>query len=151
MTPMQDTFEAIAKYGPQYLPIIVAIAVIVFTKTYVYKGMVPESMLKDQMEREKTFMREQADQQKGIIEGAKDIENRLEEIVRQLESLTKKVSEEIREGNIRITSLERYLSDQMGEMNDLTKSIQHLAFQCERHRKGIPETQVFLQERSPSS
>ena len=78
-----NAWEAFFKYAPQYLPIVAAIAVIIFTRTYVYKGMVPESMMTNQLERERA-----------IVEGAKDIENRLEEIVRQLEALTKKVSEE---------------------------------------------------------
>jgi peptidoglycan hydrolase CwlO-like protein len=136
-----EIFDAIAKYGPQYLPILVAILVIVFTKTYVYKGMVPEKMLKDQIQREQQMLKDQVEREHNIVEVGKDLENRLEEIVRQLESLTQKISEEIGENNQRIASLERFLSDQLDAIRELT-------YNFEKHRKGIPDTQVFQKERS---
>lgn len=124
-----DFWEAIAKDAPQYLPIIAAIAVIIFTRTYVYKGMVPESMLQGQIERERA-----------IVEGAKDIENRLEEIVRQLEALTRKVSEEVRANTERLASLEHCMSDYLTEFNELNHNF-------ELHRKGVPPTEVFRKPR----
>jgi len=152
-----DFWEIAAKYGPQILPILIAILVIVFTKQYVYRGMVPENMLSDQITREKELLKEQSEREnkrvleqsardKQVIETAKDLEQHLEEIVFQLQSLTTKISEELGENNQRITGLERFLSEQIDVIREHSKEIQKLSFQCEKHRKGIPETQVFRKE-----
>jgi hypothetical protein len=109
-----DIWEIAAKYGPQIIPVLIAILVIVFTKQYVYRGMVPETMLSNQVDREKTLLKEQSDREKAlfkeqsdrehkrileqsardkqVIEMAKDLEQHLEEIVFQLTSLTTKIS-----------------------------------------------------------
>jgi len=135
-----DTIDLIVKYAPQYIPIVAAFLVILFTRNYIYRGMVPQAMLDDQIAREQERLVEQITREKQIIETAKDIEQHLEEIVYQLSSLTKKVSEEITENNARITSLERFLSDEIDVVRGLSDRIQDLAFQCERTRKGIPDT-----------
>ena len=154
-----EVFDIAAKYGPYVIPVLLSILVIVFTKNYVYKGMVPEDMLSKQIDREKAMIKEQSDlEQKRVKEQsdlfqqiltmAKDLEQNLEEIVFQLQSLTTKVSEEIGENNERITGLERFLSDQLDVIRDHSKTIQHLAFQCEKHRKNIPDTEVMRKERN---
>jgi hypothetical protein len=134
-----DLWESFAKYAPQYLPLLGAILVILFTRNYVYKGMVPESILNSQLERESKRLQEQSARDKQIIEGAKDIEAHLEELVRQLEALTLKVSAEIGENNVRVTSLERFLSDQIDAIRDLTAN-------CERHRREILNPHLFNKE-----
>jgi len=143
-----ETFDLIVKYAPQYIPIAAAFLVIIFTRNYIYKGMVPQTMLDDQVNREQERLIEQIAREKQIIETAKDLEQHLEEIVYQLGSLTKKVSEEISESNSRITSLERFLSDEIEAIHQLSDKIQSLAFQCEKHRKGIPDTTVYRKERT---
>lgn len=136
-----DTIELVSKFAPYFIPIIISFGVIAMSRNYIYKGMVPEAWLNTQIERERATLREQSDREKAIIEGAKDIEVRLAEIVRHLESFTKKVSDEIRQSNERITSLEHYLSDQRDDFHELTSSIKTLSFECEKHRSGIPGTQ----------
>lgn len=135
-----EILEGIAKYAPQYLPIVAAFLVILFTRQYIYRGMVPQEMLDAQVARERETLQTQTERERQIIETAKDLEQHLEEIVFQLGSLTKKVSEEITENNARITSLERFLSDEIDVVRSLSDRIQELAFQCERTRKGIPDT-----------
>ena len=134
-----DALESFAKYAPQYLPLLGAILVVLFTRNYVYKGMVPESILNSQIERERSWMKEQMNRDKQIIEGAKDIEKHLEEVVRQLESLTMKVSAEIGDNNTRVTSLEHFLSDQIDAIRALTEN-------CQQHRREILETLPQLKE-----
>jgi peptidoglycan hydrolase CwlO-like protein len=137
---MVEFFEVMGTAAPYYLPILAAILTIVFTKAYVYRDMIPQKMLDDQIAREQTRLTEQADREKSIIEGAKDIENQLDKIDKHLETLVKKVSEEIRANTDRIGSLERFMSDFIGEVNNL-------AHQCEMHRKGVPGTEVYRQPR----
>jgi len=137
-----ETFDVIVKYAPQYIPIAAAFLVIIFTRNYIYKGMVPQTMFDEQLTREQDRLTEQIAREKQIIETAKDLEQHLEEIVFQLGSLTKKVSEEITETNTRITALERFLSDEIEVIRELGARIQELSFQCERTRKGIPDTTI---------
>lgn len=136
---MAEFFDIIGQASPYLLPVLAAIGTIIFTKNYVYKDMIPESMLARQLSREHALLADQVERERNIVEVAKNLENRLEEIVKQLESLTKRVSEEVRENNDRIASLERYLSDQL-------EAIRELAYNCEKHRKGIPDTAVFRKE-----
>ncbi|MGD9125749.1 MAG: hypothetical protein PVH19_00085 [Planctomycetia bacterium] len=155
-----DTVEAFAKYAPQYLPLLGAIMVILFTRNYVYKGMVPEKLINDQVEREKTILKEQSEREQqrlkeqaqrdlNLAEIAKDLEQHLEEVVYQLQSLMKKVSDEIGESHARISSLEAHISQQMDVIRDQSKTLQQLTFQIEKARKGIPDTQIHRKERHP--
>jgi len=138
---MENMLESFAKYAPQYLPLLGAVLVILFTRNYVYKGMVPEALLNSQLEREIAWMREQMDRDKQIIEGAKDIEKHLEELVRQLEALTLKVSSEIGENNVRVTSLERFLSDQIDVIRELTAN-------CQEHRRELLQHYTTRKEKT---
>lgn len=136
---MDNVFESFAKYAPQYLPLLGAILVVLFTRNYVYKGMVPEGILNAQVDRERVWMQSQMDRDRQVIEGAKDIEKHLEELVRQLEQLTLKVSSEIGENNSRVSSLERFLSDQIDAIRSLTDN-------CERHRRDFLEPYILQKE-----
>ena len=164
-----DPWDIIAKSAPFLLPVVGAIAVIIFTRKYVYDGMVPESMLTAQLNREKTLMKEQADREQQrlreqaareekrltdqaerdqtMLKTAKDLEQNIEELVYQGRSMTEKVSAEMTAINERITSLERFLSDYMDALREHTDAIQQLTFQCEKHRKKIPETSTITKER----
>lgn len=144
---MGEIGEFFAQYAPQYLPIIAAILTIIFTKNYVYRGMVPENMLTQQLEREKAMLQEQNARDMQVLDAAKDLEQNLETIVYQLQNLTKKVSDEIGESNARITGLERFLSDQIDAIRTMTNGIKDLAWQCEKHRKEIPDTEIFRERR----
>ena len=85
---MGEEVSFLAKYAPYYIPILSAIILIIFTKNYLFRGMISADMHKEQVDREGE-----------IVKVQENVSNRLEEIVRQLESLTKKVSEEIRENS----------------------------------------------------
>lgn len=108
---MQD-FKLISDFAPYLVPFLGAIIIIIFTKQYLFRGMVSADMYKDQLEREKE-----------LIKTNETIANQLKEIIRQLENLTKKFSNEIRETNERTTSLEHAMSDYLDELRDLTKTI----------------------------
>ena len=64
----------------------------------------------------------------------------LQEIARQLEGLTKKVSDEITENTDRLRSLEAAMSDYL-------EAFRELNYNFEKHRKGIPDTEVFRQSK----
>jgi hypothetical protein len=90
-------------------------------------------------------------QEKERIQVQTEVSATLQEIARQLESLTWKVSKEIKEitdrvgkeigdNTDRLRSLEVAMSNYLDEFRDLN-------YNFEKHRKGIPDTEVFLQER----
>lgn len=126
---MGEESNFVVKYAPYYIPIIAAIAIIIFTKKYLFQGTISIAI------HEAQILREQA-----IITVQEGVSNRLEEIVRQLESLTKKVSEEIRENTERVRTLELVFSDNID-------AVRELSLNCEKHRKNIPDTEVFQQSR----
>ena len=123
---MGEEVGFLAKYAPYYIPILSAIILIIFTKNYLSRGMISVDVHQSQVDRERE-----------IIKVQENVSSSLQEIVRQLESLTKKVSEEIRENTERVHTLELVFSDNI-------EAIRELALNCEKHRKNIPETEVFL-------
>lgn len=126
---MGEEATFLTKYAPYYIPILSAIILIIFTKNYLFRGMISVDMYKQQVDREGEIVK--------VQEG---VSNRLEEIVKQLESLTKKVSEEIRENTERVRTLELVFSDNIDAVRELSAN-------CEKHRKNIPDTEVFTQPR----
>jgi hypothetical protein len=126
---MGDEATFLAKYAPYYIPILSAVILIIFTKNYLFRGMISVDVHQAQVDRERE-----------IIKVQETVSNRLEEIVRQLESLTKTVSEEIQENTDRVRSLELVFSDNID-------AVRELSLNCEKHRKGIPDTEVFQQPR----
>lgn len=123
---MGTEISLIAQYGPAFAYLAAAIMVIIFTKNYLFKGMISTEMHRDQVEREKDF-----------VGAAKENAGHLEEIARQLENLSKKVSEEIREMGNRVHTMELVFSDNIDAIRELSSN-------CEKHRKNIPDTEVFL-------
>lgn len=124
------------KYAPYYVPILAAILLIIFTKNYLFKGMISTEMHEKLLDREGdmvTAMRESA--------------SHLDKISQQVESITRKSSEEIKEQSDMIRTVLQDVADGLRTLEDVIKQ---LAFQCEKHRKNIPETEVFLQQRKKS-
>lgn len=119
----------LAKYAPYYIPILSAIILIIFTKNYLFRGMISADMHEKQLDRERDF-----------VGATKEAAGHLEEISRQLEGLTKKVSEEIKEMADRVRTLELVFSDNIDAIRELSTN-------CEKHRKNIPDTEVFQQPR----
>ena len=126
---MGEESNFVVKYAPYYIPIIAAIAIIIFTKKYLFQGTISIDIHQAQIIREQQ-----------IIAVQETVSNRLEEIVKQLENLTKKVSEEIRENTERVRTLELVFSDNID-------AVRELALNCEKHRKNIPDTEVFTQQK----
>jgi hypothetical protein len=73
----------ITQYAPYLIPFLGVLILIVFTRKYLFLGMVSTEMHTAQVERERD-----------IIKVQETVSKNLEEIVHQLENLTKKVSEE---------------------------------------------------------
>jgi hypothetical protein len=124
-----DMIDLLVSYAPSYLPWLAVLFLILFTRDHLYKGMISAEAHKEQLAREREF-----------IAAQRDYVASLQEIARQLESLTMKVSEEIGQTTARLASLERFMSDFIGEFNTLNHSF-------ELHRKGVPPTEVFRQPR----
>jgi hypothetical protein len=129
---MEPEVNLIAQYGPAFAYLIAAVLVIVFVRNYLFRGMVSDEIHREQVEREKDF-----------VGATKEAAVHLEEIGRQLESLSKKVSEEIREMAERMRTLELVFSDNIDAIRELSSN-------CEKHHKNIPDTEVFLQQRRKS-
>jgi hypothetical protein len=126
---MGEEATFLAKYAPYYIPILAAIVLIIFTKNYLFKGTISTELYREQVTREGE-----------LVKGTETVSNRLEEIVKQLESLTRKVSEEIRENTDRLQAVETIQIDTVSVLKDL-------AFTCEKHRKNIPDTVEFREAR----
>ena len=121
--------EFIVKFAPYYVPFIAAIIIIIFTKNYLFRDMVDSTMFQKQIERERE-----------IAKAIADNSHQLEEICHHLENLTKKVSAEIGESSEEMKGLQVQISK-------LVETIRVLAYNCEMHRKQVPDTEVFLQNR----
>lgn len=119
----------LVKYAPYYVPILAAILLIIFTKNYLFRGMVSDDQYKDMLMRERE-----------LVKAQETTASNLQEIASLLSSLTKKVSEEIGQNTDRLRSLEAAMSDFLEQMRDLN-------YNFEMHRKGVPGTEVFLKER----
>lgn len=122
---MGEEATFLAKYAPYYIPILSAIILIIFTKNYLFRGMISVDVHQSQVDRERE-----------IIKVQETVSNRLEEIVRQLENLTKTVAEEIKENSERVRTLELVFSDNID-------AVRELSMNCEKHRKNIPDTGDF--------
>lgn len=124
-----DEANFLVKYAPYYIPILAAILLIIFTKNYLFKGMISDDQYKDMLTRERE-----------LVKAQETTASSMQEVVAHLESLTKKVSEEIGGNTDRVRSLELAMSDFLEQMRELN-------YNCEMHRKGVPATEVFLQAR----
>jgi hypothetical protein len=133
VTPMETEFAFFSKYAPYYIPFLGALLLIIFTKNYLFRGMVSIDMHQAQIERERELIRVQ-----------ESFSNRLEEIVKQLENLTKTVAEEIRANTERLHTIELVFSDNID-------AVRELSINCEKHRKGIPDTEKFTTSRDQRS
>jgi hypothetical protein len=109
---MTEETKLISELAPALGYVLGAILLIIFVKKYLFLGMVPTEMHTAQLARERD-----------IITVSETIANHLDEIVRQLESLTKKVSEEIGNNTERLSSLERAMSDYLDAFQDLNNDL----------------------------
>lgn len=123
---MSPEVELIKAVFPALLNLIAMIAVIAYTKKALFQDMVSKEHLQSQIDVNREF-----------VGATKEASSHLEEIGRQLESLSKKVSEEIKEMGDRMRTLELVFSDNID-------AIRELSINCEKHRKNIPDTEVFL-------
>jgi hypothetical protein len=124
-----NVMDLLVKYAPYYLPLLAALVIILFTRDHLYKGMMSIEVYKEQVERERQ-----------IVSAQKDNNSSLAEIVRQLESLTMKVSEEIGKNTERLGSMERFMSDFLTEFNQLNHNF-------DLHRQGKPPTRGYRKPR----
>lgn len=109
---MIEETKLISQLAPVLAYFLGAILLIIFVKKYLFVGMVPTEMHTEQLSRERD-----------IIKASEAISIHLDEIVRQLESLTKKVSEEIGNNTERLSSLERAMSDYLSAFKDLNDDL----------------------------
>jgi hypothetical protein len=126
---MNPEIEIIKAAAPALLNLIAMIAVIAYTKKALFHDMVSKEHLQSQIDINRDF-----------VGATKEASAHLEEIGRQLENLSKKVSEDIKEMGDRVHTLELVFSDNIDAIRELSSN-------CEKHRKNIPDTEVFLQQR----
>jgi hypothetical protein len=111
LCPMED-IKLLIQFAPYLIPFLGAIILIIFTKQYLFRGMISAEMYKEQLERERD-----------VVKANEAIANQLQEISKQLEGLSKKFSSEIKATDERTTGLEHAMSDYLDEMRDLTKQL----------------------------
>ena len=116
-----DEFKTISQYAPYLLPFLGAVLVIVFTKKYLFTGMISTDMHKEQITREIDLVKVQ-----------EKISGQLQEVVKQLENITRKTSEDIRSNNGRMSSLERSTADYIDEYHELNKVLLKESIERER-------------------
>lgn len=125
--------ELITKLVPALGSVIATIMLIIFTRTYLYKGMISAEMHEKQIQREIDLI---AASQKVATEMCQ-ITKELQELKREL---PKTVSDKIGQLTERVRSLEFAMSDFLDQIRELND-------QFEKHRKNIPDTGVFLAQR----
>lgn len=121
---MQEA-EWIAKYAPQFISFVAVILLIIFIKNYLFKGVIPADQYERQLTREQAF-----------ITATQSAATNLGDISKQLEGITKKVSEEIGQNTERIRTLEMVISDFLDEFRELNR-------QFDRYRHNIPDTERY--------
>lgn len=122
LAELMEESKFITQYTPYLVNFLGAIVIIIFVKKYLFAGMVSETIHNSQVERERE-----------LIKGTELISNKLKEIVKSLEALTQKVSEEIGQNTERLRSLEMAMSDYLDAFRELNDNF-------EKHRKNIPDT-----------
>lgn len=137
MTPELDF---IAKYAPSLGVLVAVVMLIAYTKRTLFQGMVSKEMFDTQLAREAEF-----------VTATKEAGAHLEEISRQLEGITHKQSESVKEQTDTIRDLLTDVAERLRTLelvfSDNIDAIRHLAAQCEKHRKNIPDTEVFMAQR----
>jgi hypothetical protein len=76
-----EEMKLVAQYAPYLIPFLGAILLIIFTKKYLFAGMISAEMHREQLEREKELVRVQ-----------EEVSIRLTEIVEKLEKLAYELS-----------------------------------------------------------
>ena len=98
-----------------FAPLLAIIFLLFLAKKYVFAGWgdLIRTVIENVFQREKDLVRIQT-----------EVAGSLEAIVKQLEALTKKVSDDIRESNERIRALEFAMSDYLDEFRTLNQSLE---------------------------
>ena len=128
---MNEEISFFVRYAPYYVPILAAIILIIFTKNYLFQGMISETIHNAQIGRERE-----------LIKGMETNSNKLQEIIGSLKELTQKVHEQIGQNTERLRSLELAMSDYLEAFHELN-------YNFEKYRKGIPDTQDFRKDSKP--
>lgn len=110
----------ITQYAPYLIPFLGSLMLIVFTKRYLFQGVISLDMHTAQIERERELIRGT----EKISAKLQDIVDQLNVLAQKMEAITKKVSEEIGQNNDRLTSLERAMSDYLDAFRELTKQFE---------------------------
>lgn len=107
-----EQVKLIERYAPYLIPFLGAILIIVFTKQYLFRGMISADLHQDLLRRERR-----------LIRTWKATTAQLAELTGHLEALAKRTSEQITQVNERTASLEHAMSDYLDEMRTLNKSL----------------------------
>jgi hypothetical protein len=129
---MGEETNFITQYAPTYIPFLAAVLIIIFTRQYLFRGMVSMEMHTAQVERECK-----------AIEIQEAVSGRLEEIVMQLAALTTGVNTEISNNTERLRSLEHAMSDYLEAFHGLASTFQALQRDFEMHRRDYRDTEQF--------
>lgn len=137
---MTPELEFIWKYAPSLAVLVAVVMLIAYTKKTLFQGMISKEMFDTQLERERDF-----------VTATKEAASHLDEISRQLEGITRKQSEEVKEQTTTIREILQDVAERLRTLelvfSDNIDAIRLLTNQCEKHRKNIPETEIFLQQR----
>lgn len=128
---MGEEAKLIQQLAPALAYLVGAILIIIFVKKYLFAGMISTELHAAQLERERE-----------VIKTAEKISLTLQDIVKSLEGLTLQIKEDIGKNTERLRSLEMAMSDYLDAFRELNANF-------EKHRKGIPDTQAFRQEKKP--
>lgn len=128
---MSPEIEYITKYFPALGVLVAVIILIAYTKKTLFQGMISQELFDRQLKRE------------GELVGAtKEAAAHLDEISRQLEGVTQKSSDEIKEQTNLIRDLLHDVVERLRTLelvfSDNIDVIRQLALQCEKHQKNSP-------------
>lgn len=100
------------KYAPYLIPFLGAMFLIVFTKQYLFKDLIPTDQLKFQIDREKE-----------LIACFTTTNTQLLEIAHQLETMSKRSSEQIKEMHDRSESIEQAIAKYVNALHQLNATL----------------------------
>jgi hypothetical protein len=133
---MTPELEYITKYAPSIGVLVAVVLLIAYVKKALFQDVVSKEHFQAQMDREREF-----------VSSTKEAASHLEEIRRQLENVTKKQSEDVHQQTDAIREVLEDVKERLRTLelvfSDNIDAIRHLAAQCEKHRKNIPDTQNF--------
>lgn len=137
---MSPELEYLVKYAPALGVLVATIILIAYTKKSLFQDVISKEMFQTQLEREREF-----------VIATKEAASHLDEISRQLESSSHKQSESVKAQTDTIREMLQDVADRLRTLelvfSDNIDALRNLTYQVEKHRKGIPETEMFVQPR----